>query len=155
MKSIDENELAVRLMPTLEQKGYNYFDITYISKVIVLLRERVKFLHEIPDFGSYMFSAPKEFDSDYKNKYWTDDTQVLLQGLLAEYKSMNEFSHDSINEVTKKYVEDKGLKLKQIIHPVRLIITGVSAGAGMFETMEVLGKDECIKRFEYFLEHHS
>jgi glutamyl-tRNA synthetase len=50
-----------------------------------------------------------------------------------------------------KYLNERNLKLKEVIHPLRLAITGLSYGAGMFETMEVLGKEEVIARLEDFL----
>ena len=43
------------------------------------------------------------------------------------------------------------MKLKDVIHPIRLMVTGKSVGAGMFETMEILGKKESIERLEFFL----
>jgi len=51
----------------------------------------------------------------------------------------------------RRLLRRKGIKLKEIIHPLRMMLTGKTGGAGMFETMEVLGKQECIKRIEYFL----
>jgi glutamyl-tRNA synthetase len=155
LKLKDLSELASLLKPTLESKGYKGFSDEYISKVIGLLRERVKFLHEIPDFGNYMFVPPTVFDKEYLEKYWNEGTGDLIISLLEILKQNEDYSHSNLHDLTKNFIEGKGMKLKEIIHPLRLMITGVSAGAGMFETMEVLGKEQCINRIEYFLKHRK
>jgi glutamyl-tRNA synthetase len=127
------------------------FSREYLEKVMLLFRERVTFIHEIPSIASYMFKDPDQFDEEYKLKYWKENTGELLAELKTDLVNLNNFDHLTVHDEVMKFVESKGIKLKEIIHPIRLIITGRSQGAGMFETMEVLGKEVCLKRFEYFL----
>ena len=155
LKTKDLSDLAEQLHFVLKSKGIIDFPVEYVARVIGLLRERVKFLHEIPDFGNYMFVPPKHFDLEYFKKCWKDDTEELIISYLETLKQNDDFSHNKLNELTLKYIEEKEKRLKEIIHPLRLMITGVPAGAGMFETMEVLGKEECIKRIEYFLKEQD
>ena len=42
-----------------------------------------------------------------------------------------------------------------VMHPVRMMVTGKSVGADMTKTLELLGKEECLKRIDYFLEKNS
>ena len=143
--------LIFGLKPLLEQNGISGFNDEYLAKVIDLFRERIKFVRELPVIAAYMFQKPSDYEKDYLDKHWKDNTLELLKSLLEIYKRENDFTHSNLYELTKSYIEGLGMKLKEIIHPIRLIITGKSAGAGMFETMEVLGKDECINRIEEFI----
>ncbi|MCK5740932.1 MAG: glutamate--tRNA ligase, partial [Chlorobi bacterium] len=138
------------LKPILVDKEYDIC-AEYITQVVDLFRERVHFVHEFAEIADYMFVKPTEFEEKYANKHWKEDTVELMMPLIEIYKNEDDFEHEHMYEVTKEYVESKEIKFKQIIHPIRLMITGKSAGAGMFETMEVLGKEECIERFESYI----
>jgi glutamyl/glutaminyl-tRNA synthetase len=118
-----------------------------------LVRERCEFIKDIPEFADYLFKKPDTFDESYKLKHWTDSTPSLIHDYLSELVSLQDFSTKSVHDFTMLYIENKGIKLKEIIHPLRLMITGKSSGAGMFETMEVLGKDECMNRIRYFIDN--
>lgn len=143
--------LVEALKPILESQSIKDFADDYLEKVINLFRERIKYVKDIPEIAVYMFSAPQDFEKEYFEKHWKANTIEILKPLLEKYKSANDFSHSALHELTKSYIEGLGMKLKEIIHPIRLMITGKSAGAGMFETMEVLGKDECVNRIEVFI----
>ncbi len=152
LRALDLNDLAIRFRPLVEEAGFIGFDDAYLAKVIGLLRERVNLLIEIPVFGNYMFEKPKEYDEAYVQKHWKDTTLELVKPLVELFKNAPNFEHQTTHDITMAYVESQGLKLKDVIHPLRLMITGKSVGAGMFETMEVLGKDECIERFNIFID---
>ncbi len=149
------DDLVADLKDMLADKGVEaeFTDNEYLKKVLGLFRERITFLHELPEMADYMFAEPREFDEQYKAKHLREDTKTLLQELYDILKDTDDFTHDLLYKIVREWIESKGLKLKHIIHTVRLLITGKSSGAGMFETMEVLGKERCLKRFEYFLKN--
>jgi glutamyl-tRNA synthetase len=128
------------------------FSEEYLSRIFVLFRERVTFVSQIPTIAEYMFSDIKVYEADYMKKRWVDGTDEIMSNLVAVYEGLEYFSHDAISASTKEFSVSIGKKLGEIIHPIRLMITGQSTGAGMFETMEVLGKDKCISRIKIFLE---
>jgi glutamyl-tRNA synthetase len=155
LRNTPAEEYTKELQTILDDLGFPIFDLDYLANVILLLRERVEFLKEIPDFGDYMFRQPLKYDEEYQKKCWTDEAKMLIPDLLETYRTLENFSHQIIHDETMIFVESKHTKLKIIIHPLRLMITGKSAGAGMFETMEVLGKEECITRIEKFLKLYN
>ena len=134
--------------------GFNYGDVCdeYLGNVINLLKERITFLKDVLTFGNYMFEKPKEFEPEYRQKHWNEKTNTLMQPLIDDFRKINDWCHDPLYNTTKQFVDANNLKLKDVIHPLRLMITGKSVGAGMFETMAILGKEECIERFDNFME---
>jgi glutamyl-tRNA synthetase len=134
-----------------EQFGENYSD-EYLNRIFLLFRERVTFASQITEIAEYMFTDIKEYESDYMKKRWLEGTDEIMSNLLGSYINLEDFSHDGIMATTKEFALSIGKKLGEIIHPIRLMITGKSTGAGMFETMEVLGKDKCIDRIRFFLD---
>lgn len=151
LRAFDPKELVRRLKPYMSDEILNKFSDDYIEKVIVLLRERIDILKDILTFGDYMFDKPRSYDADYLQKHWKDNTLDLIKPLIDVFRNINNWEHKILHDETMKYVESRSVKLKDVIHPIRIMITGKSVGAGMFETMEVLGKDECIERFEIFI----
>ncbi len=148
-------QLVEELSILLEKKGVaaEFKNPQYLKKVIELFRERIKFIAELPELADYMFAEPSDFDEKYKAKHWKDNTEELLRELYDKLSNVEDFTHDVLYPLVRDWIESKEMKLKIIIHPLRLLITGKSSGAGMFETMEVLGKEKCLKRFVYFLEN--
>lgn len=151
LKSLSNDYLVELIKPELAKYNFDNHSNEYIGKVINLLKERITFLKDVPVFGNYMFEKPKEFEPEYLAKHWKDDTVTIIKPLIDELKKANDWKHETTHDITKKYVEANGLKLKDVIHPLRLMITGKSVGAGMFETMEILEKEECIARLDGFL----
>ncbi len=146
-------ELANEFQVWLEKRGLPKYSKEYCEKVVKLLRERVKRLPEIIDFAPYMFAPPKDYDLEYFKKHWGVNTADHLHNILQMMKTLEPFTSQTLHEATNNYVEKHNIKLKEVIHPLRLAITGLSFGAGLFETMEVLGANEAINRLENFLEN--
>lgn len=151
LKTIPENELVRPLRIEIKKKNLTLPDDSFLSSTIKLFKERVTFIHQIPDYAKYMFTDDFEYDEKYMQKKWLEDTLENIKPLVDLYRQTDDFAHDNLYTITKDYAEKNDLKIGFVIHPIRLMITGQSIGAGMFETMEVLGKDNCIKRFDKFI----
>lgn len=154
LQKIPHEKLVEELKKLLSERSLGLFEKDYLLKVLNLFLVRVKFLKEILEIADYMFVKPIHFELEYFKKYWKPNTQELLLQLIDIYLSTPDFTHSNLYNLTKEFAEKQAVKLKDIIHPIRLIITGKSVGAGMFETMEALGKNECIERFNDFIKIH-
>lgn len=151
---IPVEELAKELQSILSNRNteQEYLDYDYLIKTITLFRERLNFLNELPDYAKYMFSDSFEYDIEYKNKHWKEDTEELLKELFDLLSHIDNFRTETLHDKVKSWVDEKQIKFKEIIHPLRFVITGKSIGAGMFETMDVLGKNKCLRRFRTYFE---
>ncbi len=146
IKQTPPKELVPQLARALEAKGMGEFAEDYLEGIIVLFRERIGFIEEIPDYASYMFGDLNEFDKDYYRKHIKPETKAHLKALHDMWDDCEEYTHTALHDVAAKYAEEKGIKMKDFIHTLRLAITGKSVGAGMFETMEQLGKHRSLCR---------
>lgn len=155
LRKIPITKLTEMLENELIKRNYHFTDREYLEKVINLFIERVNFINEIPDIANYMFQTPVEFDENLKNKEWKQDSPQIIKKYLEIINNSNDFSHDSLYQITKQFCDENNLKLKNIAQLLRLMITGKSSGAGMFETMEIIGKKIVIERIENFLKNNS
>ncbi len=149
IKQGDSEFLADILFNSAKNKGINISN-EFAIKLVNLFKERIIFVEDILINSPYMFENKFDYEVEYFKKKWNDSTVEMINPLLKLYEEADDFTHHNLHSITKSYVESIGKKIGDIIHPIRLMITGKSSGAGMFETMEVLGKQECLRRFNYF-----
>lgn len=149
MKSVDE--IFTILSPALFEAGVSGYSDDYVKKVIKLLKERVHFVHDLVPFSSYMFSRPEGYEADYMAKHWKEGTAEMITPLVEIYRNLDEWTHDSLHDATSAYMNENSLKFGPVMNVLRLMVTGKSVGASMFETMEILGGEECMARLDIFM----
>jgi len=121
----------------------------YTLQVIKLLRSRVKNIKEIATAGEYFFTEIKEYDAQGVKKYFNrPDSRERLEQILNIIKDLNSFAAPVIEKAFRETAENSGIKAAALIHPARLAVTGRTATPGLFEVMEILGKQVCMDRVE-------
>ena len=128
------------------------FDKGYILKVIDLFRERMPTLADLPPRAAFCFKEDVVYEGEAK--------EVLEKNLLGPVKilrdslsNLENFDKDSIEKDLRKVCADQGLKAKDLVHPARVALTGSKKGPGLFETIEVLGKERTTERLDRLIEH--
>ena len=124
----------------------------YLEKVIELMRERVGFEHEFVTFSAYFYFEPETYDEDAIKKRWAVDTNDLLREFVIHLESLHEFSAENIETQLKEFVAPKGLKAAALIHPLRIVTSGVSFGPSLYHMLEVLGKETVLRRIQVGIE---
>jgi glutamyl-tRNA synthetase len=155
LKTKPLDELADKLIPKLDEEGWKYENKEYVERVVGLLRERVNFVEEIPEFGDYMFGPIREFDEKYKAKQWKEGTYDSIKPLIDQLEGLEDWKDESIHKIVKDYVDSSGLGFGKVMNPFRLMLTGKPVGASLTLTMELLGKEESFKRINDFLESEN
>lgn len=123
----------------------------YAIKLVNLFKERITFVSDIYTIAPFMFTEQINYDKEYFKKRWNDKSEGIITPLIQLYADTDNFTHSNLHDISKSYAESINTKIGEIMHPIRLMLTGQSSGASMFETMEVLGKEKCINRFRFFL----
>jgi glutamyl-tRNA synthetase len=118
-----------------------------ILKVIRLYKVRIKTLSEFPAMTDHFFSDAYSVEEAGVKKYLkAEENKAVIRDLLSKLERVDDFSHAAIEKVCRDLAEEKKLKAGQIIHPTRIAISGKTTGAGLFEMMEVLGKEKVTGR---------
>ena len=144
----NNGELLPLLRNEIRKQGYEW-DVKneILLKVIGLYKMRIKTLSEFPLLVDYFFTDAYSVDEKGVEKHLrSPESKQILQEFAARIEKLNEFSHAAIEEACRSMAEEKKLKAGQIIHPTRVSISGKTAGAGLFEMMEVLGKSKVLDR---------
>ena len=123
-------------------------DLEWFKKLVKILTERSHTLAEMKTAALPFIVDDITMDEKAKAKHLTPDVAPLLSELTARLKSVESFSHAELEQVFNALVAEKGLKLGKLAQPVRVALTGGTVSPGIFEVIEVMGKEKTIKRIE-------
>jgi glutamyl-tRNA synthetase len=68
--------------------------------------------------------------------------------LAAVLETVEPFEVQPLEEALKKFVEDQGIKIGDIVHALRVAVTGKSVGPGVYDCLAILGRDSCLARID-------
>ncbi|MFH0986343.1 MAG: glutamate--tRNA ligase [Candidatus Omnitrophota bacterium] len=122
-------------------------------KLIALYRPRIQTYGELKDQTAYCFTPPEYKDVAFMTEIKTHaPAMALLKQLCEVLEDVGDFDDvQLLDQKTKQVAEAAGLKPKDIIHPLRFVLTGGTASPGMFEVMSLIGKEACLDRLRRFL----
>jgi glutamyl-tRNA synthetase len=147
MKTPNER-LAPLLRPHLDAAGLPSAGISdaYLSKVLDLYKVRIKTLSEFPAMTDCFFRDDFAFDDEGRKHLDKPESREYLRLLADRLAGITDFSHAAIEAVFREFAEERGIKAGPIIHPARMAVSGKTKGAGLFEMMEVLGRERVVAR---------
>ena len=119
----------------------------YFRKALNLAKTRIKRISDIFTRDNYYFVDPVEYDEKGVRKHFKYDWLAERLGILsADFQSVDDFTADSIEKIIRGRAGEWGISAAKLIHPLRLAVTGVTGSPGLFELMEVLGRERVIRR---------
>lgn len=148
MKKIPAQELADLAIPFFQKKGYisENFDRKKLESIVKLFQSRSSTLMELVEWTDFIFAESFAVDPQAKAKYLSADCAKEFQLLTQRLKSLSVFDIRSTEEAFRGLVKELNIQASDLVHPVRVVLTGKSVGPGLFETMVVLGKEKTIQR---------
>lgn len=118
----------------------------HLRAVVELMKSRSRRVSEIAPSTVYFFKDPDTYEEKAAKKSFTPDAVAMLRELADLLEPLPSFDHQALETVYREYAEKRALGAGKIIHPTRLAISGVSFGAGLFEMMQLLGKQVVVQR---------
>jgi glutamyl-tRNA synthetase len=125
-------------------------DQSYLEKIIPLLQPRVGTMKEMAEMAEFFLTEDDNLVYDQKavEKFLTNEAKEYLSEIALTLEKLDHFEEKVLEEKLADYIRDKGIKFKVIAQPLRVAITGKTASPGLFETMEVLGKERVLNRLK-------
>lgn len=154
IRALPVDRLAREILPFLIRQGfidehYRPYSQEYIREVTRLMQERIKTLADLQEECPYFFNEPVEYDEKGTQKHFLKEgTESLLELITGRLEELSDFSGSPIEEVIRYTAEELGIGAGKIIHPLRLAISGMTKGPGLFELMVTLGKDTVVRRLK-------
>jgi len=158
MKLLPIEEKVQRCLPFLQRARYvgENPDGATLAKLEAIVRasaDRIKLFSDILQYGGPIFRK----DPDYKSKAVEKRLKKtgaadLLRDFAAVLERCEPFDSTTTEKAMNEFCAAKGIKLGDMVHPVRVATTGVEVGFGLFDTLAILGKAEVLRRIGLALE---
>ncbi|QDT99349.1 glutamate--tRNA ligase [Gimesia aquarii] len=157
MNQLSMDEKVERCSPFLEKAGLVQ-DASApetkqrISHVIIGMEDRLKIASDILDFDEF-FVADDQLVYDakaFKKRIKKSAEAVtLLEKLKEKLAQASDFNAEALDQLLHDFVEQEGIGMGQIIHALRVAVSGKGTGIGMFDCLAILGKESCVQRIDH------
>jgi glutamyl-tRNA synthetase len=149
IRATSVEELANQLLPFVCAAGYQV-ETGKMLKITHLIRERIRLLSEVNTVADFFFReelAPYDPAELIPQKGDAAMAQEALRRGRAVLEVV-EFSHDALDSKLRAAAADLKIKAGQMFQPIRVAVCGRKAAPPLFETLEVLGRETCLKRID-------
>jgi len=150
LRAKSNEELAEYLLTLLKKENITCSK-EKAAKIVSIMKERVTFPKDLWEQGKFLFYAPTTFDETVAAKKWNDDAVKVLSAYQSEIAKLPSFDGVIAKSTLEKVTVDLGIGIGKILQAVRLSITGAGAGPDLMMVMEIIGKEEVVKRIDYAL----
>jgi glutamyl-tRNA synthetase len=144
--------LAELVMPFLIQEKVigeaSGIDAAWLARAVATLKERAKTLVELARSLRYYIAAEVHYDEKAKAKFLNEKSLPYLAELRESLAGVSDFSHDELEKIFRAITENHGIKLGALAQPVRVAMTGGTESPGIFEVLEVMGREKTLARLD-------
>ncbi len=153
IKAMDFDAFYGMAEPYLKKALTRDFDL---RKIAAMVKTRIEVFPDILEMVDFFQELPEYDPAMYTHKKMKTNAQSsleVLSDLLPRLEVQEDYSNDGLYQTLSKYVEEKGVKNGYVMWPVRTAVSGKqTTPAGATEIMEVLGKEESLKRIRKGIE---
>jgi glutamyl-tRNA synthetase len=127
----------------------------YVTRILEAAGDRLKVAGDVLEFDDFFVAdGSLPFDEAALDKRLRKPAGA--RELLAKYRSelavVEPFDSDRLEQMTHAFVESQAIKIGDIVHAVRVAVTGKAVGFGLFDTLAILGRQRCLARIDRALE---
>jgi glutamyl-tRNA synthetase len=139
LRALSVQEYAHRLVLWLGENGYEW-DAERVTQTAPLVQEKISRLAEFPDFAGFLFGEVEPSPADL------DGGAPMLAATEEVLASLEPFEASAIEEALRATADGLGLKPRQAFQPIRVAVTGSKVSPGLFESIELLGRETTLNR---------
>jgi glutamyl-tRNA synthetase len=141
LRGLSPEEYAHRLLLWLGENGYDW-DAELVARTCPLVQEKIAKLSEFPDFAGFLFHDVEPDPAEL------DGGAAMLVGAEEAIVTLEPFDAAAIETALRAAADRLGLKPRQAFQPVRVAVTGSKISPGLFESIELLGRETTLSRLQ-------
>ena len=121
----------------------------YFRQVCAFMQSRVKRLVDVAQWSYFFIDIPRYDEKACQKQFKDENARQALRLLPPLLERLDTFTAPAIEQAMLQATEQVGLKAGKLNQPARVAVTGIDIGAGIYETMELLGKDKVLARLRH------
>jgi len=135
--------------PFVDKAGIPYGTEAALLPALAIVKPKVKHLSDVPDWIGFLFTEDFSMDAEAVEKSLKKPgAAARLTALSQAFATVTDWTHASLETTLKATATALGIKTGEMVHPARVALSGRSVGPGLYEMIEVLGKDRTLARLE-------
>lgn len=148
IRELPISELTDRLIPFLEKAGVDTskHERAWLERLVEITRERIELLTEIVDMSGFLFNAIEYDPAAVEKVLRVEGTDEVLERARTVLLEVAEFKHDEIEAALRGLAADMDKKVKLVLQPIRVAISGRTVSPPLFESLELLGRERSVDR---------
>ncbi|MCY3986209.1 MAG: glutamate--tRNA ligase [Candidatus Dadabacteria bacterium] len=146
LRDLPEERILDEMAAIVVQKGLPLQSPQKLRKIMEQMLQRSETLNAMVDQALYFFIDDFEYDEQAAAKFLVEKNREILELLAEELLGFKNFSHDNIHGGFERVMQQTGVGLGKIAQPARVALTGSTKSPGIFDVVEILGKDTVARR---------
>jgi glutamyl-tRNA synthetase len=149
IRALPKEDLAVLLLPFVHAAGFTA-DLPRMLQIAPLVQERIKLLADVNTVADFFFLAELPPYDTAELIPQKGDAAMALAALTRgrEVLAVAEFTHAALDATLRAGAQEMKIKAGQMFQPIRVAVCGRKNAPPLFETLEVLGRETCLKRID-------
>ena len=139
VRALPPGRFAERLAAYLQERGIDW-DVDLVRRAAPLVQEKIETLGKFPDFARFLFEAVGPVDG------FDETGKRMLEKTAGALAAVEPFEAEPIEQALRTTADELGLKPRQAFQPIRVAVTGSTVSPGLFESLELLGREESLER---------
>ena len=149
---IREHHNAADLLPLVRKEvdkaGYPQPDEAYLTRAIELMQERATVIPDFVKDAPFLFVAPQHYEEKMAKKQWKATTPALMMALKDKLTQLSTWEPAAIEQAVEALVQEQEVGKGKVMAPLRLSLTGMSAGPGVFDVAALIGQQATLDRLD-------
>lgn len=141
-----KEELLDAVMPFLEKAGMGGVEKSKLLSVVALEQEKYKLLTDVPALIDIFFKDVVFDEKAVIKVLKKDGVDAILEGLEKLLSHIDPFKEPQLEEGIRAFCSERDLKTGKVFHPIRVAVSGRTQGPTLFGMLELLGREEVLKR---------
>jgi glutamyl-tRNA synthetase len=154
MMALSVEERAARARPFLERAGLfpaapSAQEQAKLAKVVAALGDRLKVAGDVLEYGDFFFRDEVRYDAAaFDKRVRKPGATELLARFRARLQDAEEFTAPGLERVMERFLADEGVAIGEVVHAVRVAVTGKPVGPGVYDCLAILGREPSLRRID-------
>ncbi len=153
IRQASDEDIARAVRPFLTRIGIGNPPEQKLRAAVRTVKPRSTTLVDLADRACFYFKSDIAYDEKGDRKFLVPEVLEPIEDLCKRLEGAPEFHEKALEKVFTEFLEERDIKLKKVAQPLRVALTGKTASPGLFEVLEVLGKENSIARLRKALDH--